>query len=404
MIEIIGDEHAEDWTEKFREGEWIGGRSEPYHSRREPVAAAKACVVRKFTTEDCGRGILRECGLDALAGLRRNQRTNRAARIVDRPKKQTRSCGGEPLQERRFDRAINNHPTGGRALLASVPHRSGSSQCGGTIEISITRNDHDIFAAHFGLCPNIPLRGDAGHPRTNSLGASERHRANLRVRNERHAGSAIAVHDIEHAIGELCGQGGFGDQVRSARCVFRGLEHHGVSEGECWCRFPEWNRQWKVPRRNERYRSQWITQRELQCISGLRRNHLTNLANGFTGVIAADHGGPGDFAARFTDRLADFPRHHLREFFAARSDRVAPPVERLSTRRSRLVAPGSECIRGSRDRHVNIGGRTNRGERNHVRGIGWVQSRPSASGLRRVKGSPDEVWQQVIRHESRISD
>src|SRR5690606_26652115 len=115
------------------------------------------------------------------------------------------------------------------------------------------------------------------------------------------------------------------------------------------------NRDREIPRRDQRHHSERIAKRVLDSVLGLGGDHLTDLAHRLTGVVATDHHRTGDLAARLTDRLADLARDRLRDFLAARRDRLAPAMEVIGARRSGGAAPLCVCRSRSINRCGHLG-------------------------------------------------
>ena len=121
------------------------------------------------------------------------------------------------------DHAHGHAPLAGRAVGGA--HRG----VGGQVEVGVGQHDHVVLGAAERLHP-LAVRGAglvhvAGHRR----GAHEADRADVGVLEDPVHRDLVAVHDVEHAVGQPRVVEDLGDQHAGARVALGRLEHDGVA-------------------------------------------------------------------------------------------------------------------------------------------------------------------------------
>src|SRR5262249_34681112 len=82
---------------------------------------------------------------------------------------------------------------------------------------------------------------------------------------------AIAGNEINHTRRDSCLFAGFHQVVSRKRCIFSGFDDDSVAANQCWNQFPRRNRHWKIPRRDQTAKTDWLADTHRKLVAHLGR-------------------------------------------------------------------------------------------------------------------------------------
>ena len=175
-----------------------------------------------------------------------------------------------------------------------------------------------------------------------------------RVVEDRVDGDLVAVHDVEHAIGQTGFGVQLGDQVRRARHPLARLEDEGVAGGDRDRVHPERHHDREVERRDPGDDTERLAERVRVDATGhlvgeLALEQLRDAADELDDLAAAD-----DLAASIVDRLAVLGGDDLGQVELMLHEQLAEGEHHPGARRHRRLAPRLECVRRRLHRSVDV--------------------------------------------------
>ena len=302
---------------------------------------------------------------------------------------------GQGLRADGLDERVGGRPDGhGRgdrhAALARRAERGGDEVVGGVVDAGVGQDDRVVLRAAQGLHALAGRGAALVDVLRDGRGADERHGGHVRVLQQRVDRLLVAVHHVEHAVG----QAGLGPQLRGqhrrARVALAGLEHERVAGGDGHRVHPHRHHGREVERRDARAHAQRLAEREQVHPSGdlvgvLALEQRRDAARELDDLQSALH-----LALRVREHLAVLVGDDLREVADAGVDQLAEREQHLHPLRQRRLAPRLERGRRGAHRRSDVGC----ARQQHFRLLcpgGRVPHRAGAGALARDRFAADPV-------------
>ncbi len=173
-----------------------------------------------------------DVGGDLVAVGRGDQRAHLGGGVVARADLDLLGALADLLHQFVADRADGDDRGDRHAALAGRAVGGGHGGVGGRVEVGVGQHQHVVLGAAEGLDALAVGGGGGVDIAGDGRGADEGHGLDVRVLQQAVDGHLVAVHDVEHALG----QPGLGEQLGEAdgggRVLLAGLQHEGVAAGD----------------------------------------------------------------------------------------------------------------------------------------------------------------------------
>ena len=211
------------------------------------------------------------------------------------------------------------------------------------LEIGVVEHHERVLAAHLELHARLALGRAFGDARADRLRAGEGNAVDALMVDDRAADVAFADHQVEHARRRAGLEQDLRQRMRDRRRRSRGLQHHGIAEGERGRGLPRGNRDREIPRRDQAEHADRLAI-GLDVDPGPRGfERLAVPPKRLASEIFEDARGAHDFARAFGERLAFLARQQRAELLGAAHDQRAGLVEHVGADLRRRFGPGREC-------------------------------------------------------------
>lgn len=174
------------------------------------------------------------------------ERAVEGIRIGRRSGAQLLGVPDEGFDELIVDGLVNDHASGRGAILAAVEERCLGDAGGGLLDVDVAEDDRRRFAAQFEVRALELLCCGHGDSDARPHRTGDRDETEGRVLHQRRSGSAVAEHDVEHAVRQDALRELRQDQ-RAARCGVAGLEDDRVAGREGGPDLPQRHHERVVP-------------------------------------------------------------------------------------------------------------------------------------------------------------
>jgi hypothetical protein len=208
----------------------------------------------------------------------------------------------------------------------------------------------------------------------NGRGADEAHGLDVGVLEQRIDRGLVALHHVEHAIGQARFLQQLGHAQRRGRVGRAGLEHEGVARGNGHREHPHRHHHREVERRDAGHHAERLAQRPVvdagrDLVGEIALEQLRDAARELDDVDAARH-----FALRIGEHLAVLGGDHVRQLILVQVQQFQELEHHAGAADRRRVGPlGERGLRGGH-RGIDVG----RGGKHHLardlagRGVGDV--------------------------------
>ena len=194
----------------------------------------------------------------------------------------------------------------------------------------------------------VHVLGDRGR-------ADERDRGDVRVVEDRVDRDLVAVHDVEHAVGQAGLGVELGDQVRRRRVALARLEHEGVAGGDGHRVHPQRHHDREVERRDPGDHAEGLAEVVHVDVAGDLVGEAALERVGDAAGVLDDFAAAHDLAAGVVDDLAVFAGDDPGQLVLVLHQQLAEGEHHLGALGQRGVAPRLEGLARGGDRGVHIG-------------------------------------------------
>ena len=280
------------------------------------------------------------------------------------------------------------------AALACGPVRGADDRARGLTQVGVGQHDGVILGSAQRLHALAVPRAGLVDVFRDRRRADERDRANRRMREDRVDGFLVAVHDVEHALGQSRLGEQLGHAQREAGIALGRLQDERVAAGERDGEHPQRHHRGEIERRDAGAHADRLPQRPAVDVAAHVVAELTLDEMRDAGRELDDLDAARDGAGGVGERLAVLLGDHAREILLVRLEELAKPHQDAGAAQRGPRAPLRERRRGGACRGVDVVGVRKRHVTDHLAGrrVGDVAVARRSCG----DGSPADPERQLF--------